>query len=343
MDFLSLPFCTKPCKCFLATSASSFRCYFHNTHFRTISPPVPLSSFGSCQIADLHLSHPFSQSWIWSFILIWVTELSKLFFTSACTGCQLFQSSLASCFSRTGNKGVLSIPLQPIKIFISWVTVRKQPGKVKHFQESEKKPCLDELNDRSPFFMRQIKHIAPVPSGSCSRSLAAVQAHPLPFPLSLIPSCTHSGHRTWQKLFYIGNCCCHALWGIRGSLSWHNLKAKATDLSSWNTPSTPYHRMEWNRMEQNRTFQLQGTYNDHIVQLPDQVRADQKLKHSFKGIVQMPFKYWQVWGMPCRFPCHTLCLLCSPAIDSAVKDLGYLRMSLLPSPKCSCSAQGIRN
>jgi len=41
--------------------------------------------------------------------------------------------------------------------------------------------------------------------------------------------------------------------------------------------------MEWNRL-----FQLEGTYNDHLVQLPDQFRADQKLKRVIKGIVQMP-------------------------------------------------------
>lgn len=69
-------------------------------------------------------------------------------------------------FQQKRNKGVLAIPLQLIKIFISWVTVRKQPGTVKHFQKSEKKPCLNELSDRSAFFARQIKHhMEPVPSG----------------------------------------------------------------------------------------------------------------------------------------------------------------------------------
>jgi len=32
---------------------------------------------------------------------------------------------------------------------------------------------------------------------------------------------------------------------------------------------------------------LLGTYNDHLVQLPNQFRADQKLKQIIKGIVQM--------------------------------------------------------
>jgi len=42
---------------------------------------------------------------------------------------------------------------------------------------------------------------------------------------------------------------------------------------------------------------LKGTYNDHLVQLPEQFRADQKLKHIIKGIVQMPLKHRQLWGI----------------------------------------------
>ena len=47
----------------------------------------------------------------------------------------------------------------------------------------------------------------------------------------------------------------------------------------------------------NRVFQLEGTYNDHRVQLPDSLRADQKLKHVVKGIVQMSLKQSQVRGI----------------------------------------------
>jgi len=36
---------------------------------------------------------------------------------------------------------------------------------------------------------------------------------------------------------------------------------------------------------------LEGTYNNHLVQLPDHFRADQKFKHVVKGIVQMPLKH----------------------------------------------------
>lgn len=118
---------------------------------------------------------------------------------SDCTGCQLFQSSPASCFNRTDNKEVLAIPLQLIKIFISWVTVRKLPDEVKHFQESEKKPSLNGWNDRSTSFIRQIKHTVPVPSGKCSKSPALLQDLP-----PLLPSLlTHSGHEVWQELFCI--------------------------------------------------------------------------------------------------------------------------------------------
>ena len=43
--------------------------------------------------------------------------------------------------------------------------------------------------------------------------------------------------------------------------------------------------------EKNRIIQLEGTYNNHLVQLPDHFRADQKLKHIIKGTAQMPLKH----------------------------------------------------
>ena len=46
--------------------------------------------------------------------------------------------------------------------------------------------------------------------------------------------------------------------------------------------------MEWNGIER-RLFQLEETYKNHLVQLPDQFRPDQKSKHVVKGVVQMPF------------------------------------------------------
>jgi len=34
---------------------------------------------------------------------------------------------------------------------------------------------------------------------------------------------------------------------------------------------------------------LEGTYKNHLVQLPEHFRADQELKHIIKGMVRMPF------------------------------------------------------
>jgi len=43
-------------------------------------------------------------------------------------------------------------------------------------------------------------------------------------------------------------------------------------------------------MEWNGTVLLEGTYNDHLAQLPDYFRTEQKLKYVTKGIVQTPLK-----------------------------------------------------
>lgn len=40
------------------------------------------------------------------------------------------------------------------------------------------------------------------------------------------------------------------------------------------------------KLEQSVLFQLEGTYSDHLVQLPGHFRADQKLKPVVKGIVK---------------------------------------------------------
>lgn len=52
-----------------------------------------------------------------------------------------------------------------------------------------------------------------------------------------------------------------------------------------------------NRIDQDRTVALEGSYKDHNAQLSDHVRANQKLKHIGNGIVQMPFEHWQTWGI----------------------------------------------
>lgn len=41
-------------------------------------------------------------------------------------------------------------------------------------------------------------------------------------------------------------------------------------------------------IKQTGIFQLEGTYNNHLIQLSEPFRADQKLKLILKAIVQMP-------------------------------------------------------
>lgn len=88
-----------------AVSALSFRCYFHNLYFRNIFPPWSLCcSISRCAAGPCASNSRFPQSWSWPFVLISTAGLSKLFLMSACTGCQLFPSSLASCFNRNEIK-----------------------------------------------------------------------------------------------------------------------------------------------------------------------------------------------------------------------------------------------
>lgn len=46
--------------------------------------------------------------------------------------------------------------------------------------------------------------------------------------------------------------------------------------------SQPGPPKEQREAEQNRLFQLEGTYNDHLVQVPDQFKADWKFKHAIE-------------------------------------------------------------
>lgn len=49
---------------------------------------------------------------------------------------------------------------------------------------------------------------------------------------------------------------------------------------------------------------LEGTYKDQWVQLPDHFRGKQKFKKCIKCIVQMPLRHWQecnVWKNPGKF------------------------------------------
>jgi len=42
---------------------------------------------------------------------------------------------------------------------------------------------------------------------------------------------------------------------------------------------------------------LEGTFRDHIVQLPELFRANQKLKHINEVIIQLPLEHWQAWAI----------------------------------------------
>lgn len=64
-------------------------------------------------------------------------------------------------------------------------------------------------------------------------------------------------------------------------------------------PIEDHHLIEWDGIEK---FQLGTTNRDHLVQLLDHSRADQKLNHPIKGIVQMPLKiadikYLNIWRL----------------------------------------------
>lgn len=42
---------------------------------------------------------------------------------------------------------------------------------------------------------------------------------------------------------------------------------------------------------------MEETFRDHLVQLPDVFRNNQKLQHINESIVQMPPESWQTWGI----------------------------------------------
>lgn len=43
-----------------------------------------------------------------------------------------------------------------------------------------------------------------------------------------------------------------------------------------------YRSMKYRSLEENRMFELEGTYKDHLVKLLEQFRADQKLSNVAK-------------------------------------------------------------
>lgn len=44
-------------------------------------------------------------------------------------------------------------------------------------------------------------------------------------------------------------------------------------------------------------FNWKETYKYHLVQLPEHLRANQKLKHIIRGIIQTHLENWQAWGL----------------------------------------------
>lgn len=40
---------------------------------------------------------------------------------------------------------------------------------------------------------------------------------------------------------------------------------------------------------------MEGAYSNHLAQLPDHFKADQKLQDVIKDILQMPLKHQQAW------------------------------------------------
>lgn len=109
-DFLSVPpsqnLITQKSPPFILTaiSALSFRCSFHNPYFRTISHHCPSAIPALTELQTLCEPCMLPPELAQPFVLISIARLSKLFFMSSCTGCQLLPSSLASCFNRTEIK-----------------------------------------------------------------------------------------------------------------------------------------------------------------------------------------------------------------------------------------------
>lgn len=59
------------------------------------------------------------------------------------------------------------------------------------------------------------------------------------------------------------------------------------------------HRYTGTHLEENRIriFQLQGTYNDHWLQIPNHSRADWSLYSRLLRSLSKSFLNWQVWGL----------------------------------------------
>lgn len=51
-------------------------------------------------------------------------------------------------------------------------------------------------------------------------------------------------------------------------------------------------RIAWNGI-----IQMKEAFADHLVQLPDCFMANLKINHVIEGIIQMPLRHWQAWGI----------------------------------------------
>lgn len=49
--------------------------------------------------------------------------------------------------------------------------------------------------------------------------------------------------------------------------------------------------LEQNKIEQNRIFQLEWTFKDHVFQLPDHFGVNKKSNHINESIVQMSLEH----------------------------------------------------
>lgn len=92
---------------------------------------------------------------------------------------------------------------------------------------------------------------------------------------------------------------------------------------------------------EHRIVQLEGTYKADLIQLPDHLRANQKLKHTTGGIIPKPPEHRQSWGIshlprkPVAVFDHTpitsLAQLCAVPSHSTVSYQGAETSTSLPA------------
>lgn len=125
-----------------------------------------------------------------------MAELSKLFFMSAYTSCQLFQSSLASCFSRTDNKEVLAIDKN-----LYFMGNRKKTARWSQTFPGEWKETLSEWLEWQIHFLHETDKT--YCASTIWKLLKITSPAARPSSLVPIPPHTHSAHGVRQELFCI--------------------------------------------------------------------------------------------------------------------------------------------